>query len=317
MAINLNIQRKLTFSAALTLILCLFSVLANAADEMTLETALAQAQKGDAEAEYYLGKCYARGKLVPQDYAQAAKYFRLAAGQGLAFAQTDLGGLYAQGNGVRQDDVEAARWYLLGANHGDSLAQYAMGLFYSQGRGVTNDPQESLKWFKRAAEQNQPDALLALGDIYLKGRPGIPINLKEAGDWFQRSRDLGNYEADNSLGFIYEHGGFGIEPNAQLALNFYREAALKANGRAEMNLGRLYLEGTEVKSDPVEAYKWFYLAVRNREMLGNHYLGMMEGRLPGLVESQASITDAQKTEAIHQANDLLKSMRVQAKTAGD
>jgi TPR repeat protein len=153
-----------------------------------------------------------------------------------------------------------------------------------------------------------------MGDIYLKGRPGIPINLKEARDWFQKSRDLGNYEADNSLGFIYEHGGFGIEPNAQRALDFYREAALKGNGRAEMNLGRLYLDGTAVKNDPVEAYKWFYLAVRHQEGIGNHYLMILEGRLPGLAGPQAVITADQRAEAISQANELLKSMRTEPKT---
>jgi TPR repeat protein len=317
MATNVNLQKALALGVALVLIFVVPAGLASAANELTLDTALAKAQKGDAEAEFYLGKCYARGNGVPQDYAKAAGYFQLAAEQGFAFAQTDLGGLYARGQGVRQDDVEAARWYLKAATNGDPLGQYAMGLFYSQGRGVTNDPQESLKWFKRAAEQNQPDALLELGDIYLKGRPGIPINIIEARNWFEKSRDHGNYEADNSLGYIYESGSIGIARNFQTALDYYREAALKGNGRAAMNLGRFYLEGKGVKRDPVEAYKWFYLAVRNREMLGNHYLRMMEGRLPGLAGSQASITDAQRTEAIRQANELLKSMREQAKTAGD
>jgi TPR repeat protein len=317
MAKRLFFQSRSAINLALSLFLLAQAVLTSAASEMTLEMARIQAQKGDAQAEYFLGKCYAKGKGVPRDYAKAAKYYWLAADQDFAFAQTDLAALYALGQGVVQDDAEAAHWYLKGATNGDSLAQYAIGLFYAQGRGVTNDPQESLKWFTRAGEQNQPDALLELGDIYLNGRPGIKIDLIKARDWFQKSRDQGNYEADNSLGFIYENGGVGIQPDLQKAMSYYREAALKGNGRAEMNMGRLYLEGTAVKIDPVEAYKWFYIAIRHREGLGNHYLMVLEGRLPGLAASQPIITPEQRAEAIRRANELLKSMREQEKTAGN
>ena len=37
---------------------------------------------GEAEADYYVGMCYYEGNGVFQDYAEAAKYFRLAAEQG-------------------------------------------------------------------------------------------------------------------------------------------------------------------------------------------------------------------------------------------
>src|SRR5208337_3044821 len=61
------------------------------AEEFTLETAQTAAAKGDPKAEYFLGKQYAHGNGVPQDYAKAAEYFRQAATQGYAFAQNDLG----------------------------------------------------------------------------------------------------------------------------------------------------------------------------------------------------------------------------------
>jgi hypothetical protein len=40
------------------------------------------AEQGDANAQYGLGVIYARGDGVPQDFAEAAKWFRLAAEQG-------------------------------------------------------------------------------------------------------------------------------------------------------------------------------------------------------------------------------------------
>ena len=42
------------------------------------------AEQGDAEAQLRLGIMYSKGKGVPQDYKEAAKWFRKAADQGNA-----------------------------------------------------------------------------------------------------------------------------------------------------------------------------------------------------------------------------------------
>src|SRR5580658_6337461 len=120
----------------------------HAADEFTLDTAQSAAAKGDAKAEYFLARHYAKGDGVPQDYSKAAEYMRQAAEQDYAFAQNDLGAFYAKGLGVRQDYQEAAKWYLKAAGQGDALAQYSLGLIYSEGRGVPVNMPESLKWYK-------------------------------------------------------------------------------------------------------------------------------------------------------------------------
>jgi TPR repeat protein len=39
---------------------------------------------------------------------------RLAAEQGIAFAQYNLGGMYRKGRGVPQDNAEAVKWWRLG-----------------------------------------------------------------------------------------------------------------------------------------------------------------------------------------------------------
>ena len=58
-------------------------------------------------AQISLGIMYANGQGVPQDYAEAVKWFRLAADQGDATAQFNLGIMYAKGQGVPQDYAEA------------------------------------------------------------------------------------------------------------------------------------------------------------------------------------------------------------------
>lgn len=57
------------------------------------------------------------------DYAQAVKWFHLAADQGDAYAQFNLGALYDKGEGVPQDSAQAAKWYRLAADQGNAIAQ--------------------------------------------------------------------------------------------------------------------------------------------------------------------------------------------------
>jgi len=54
---------------------------------------------------------YLEGECVEKDPAEAAKWFRLAAEQGLAGSMTTLAMMYEQGNGVEQDPEEAKKWY--------------------------------------------------------------------------------------------------------------------------------------------------------------------------------------------------------------
>jgi TPR repeat protein len=61
---------------------------------------------------------YANGNGVPQDYAEAAKWYRKAAEQGAADAQYTLGGMYEWGDGVPKDDVIAYMWFNLAAAQG-------------------------------------------------------------------------------------------------------------------------------------------------------------------------------------------------------
>ena len=55
---------------------------------------------------------------MPQDYAQAAEWYRKAADQGFAGAQVNLGLLYANGQGVARDYAEALKWFRSAADRG-------------------------------------------------------------------------------------------------------------------------------------------------------------------------------------------------------
>jgi len=73
------------------------------------------AEQGDARAQNNLGVMYENGKGVPQNIAEAVKWYRLAAGQGYAGAQNNLGLIYAIGRGIRRDPIRAYMWFSLAA----------------------------------------------------------------------------------------------------------------------------------------------------------------------------------------------------------
>ena len=108
------------------------------------------AEKGNADAQYYLGAKYNSGQGVPQDFVEAAKWYRLAANQGLAQAQSDLGDLYKSGLGLTQDFTEAAKWYRLAAGQGNAYAQYLLGFMYKDGYGVPQDYVQAYQWVNLA-----------------------------------------------------------------------------------------------------------------------------------------------------------------------
>lgn len=68
------------------------------------------AERGDPTAQAYLGFMFETGRGVPQNYSEAAMWYRRSAEQGNGTAQYSLGLLYDKGFGVPRDVVEAHRW---------------------------------------------------------------------------------------------------------------------------------------------------------------------------------------------------------------
>ena len=64
-----------------------------------------------------------------------------------------LAAKYLYGDGVEQSDAEAARFLRKAAEQGLAEAQYNLGLMYSNGVGVDQDYEEAMKWYRLAAEQ--------------------------------------------------------------------------------------------------------------------------------------------------------------------
>ncbi len=100
--------------------------------ETAHELWLPLAEQGNVVAQNDLGLMYTKGEGVPQDYAEAVKWFRLAAEKGYDWAQNNLGDMYLGGRGVLQDHVQAHMWFNLAAAQGDTIAVKSLDLVTSQ-----------------------------------------------------------------------------------------------------------------------------------------------------------------------------------------
>ena len=126
---------------------------------------------------------YYNGYGLPQDHAEAVRWYRRAAEQGLAEAQYNLGVMYAKGEGVPQDHAEAMRWYRRAAEQGDASAQGILGHMYYNGIGFPQDHAEAVRWYRRAAEQGDASAQGILAYMYENGI-GVPQDFVQAHKWY-------------------------------------------------------------------------------------------------------------------------------------
>jgi uncharacterized protein len=184
------------------------------------------AESGDPEAQYWLGRIYEAGRLLPLDKQKSSYWYQKSAEQGYAPAE-----YLVCGKRANQDLMEHERCMWRAAENGVPEVQFWLGVAFDQNPwfGVT-DKKEALKWYKRAAEGDQPDAENELGRRYQDG-DGVEQNYVQAAHWFRKAA---------------EH-----VPN------------LGGAGQGRNNLGILYEEGKGVPKDYVLAYMWFSLAGNN------------------------------------------------------
>lgn len=154
---------------------------------------LKKAKKGDAQAQFEIGKYYYQWD-TQTDYKQAVKWYKKAAKQGHALAQTMLGLCYFYGNGVKEDYPEAAEWFRSAADQGEKNAQNLLGLMYYWGDGVKQSYVSAVKWLRSAADQGVSSAQYYLGKCYYDGT-GTHCDYEQALAWWLIAAARGDEDA--------------------------------------------------------------------------------------------------------------------------
>ena len=140
-----------------------FAMTMNSLSASDLRELKALANGGNVKVQYNLGYMYDHGEgSVTEDKNEAAKWYRMAADQDVAFAQYALAVLYDKGEGVPENKKEAMKWFLLAAEQGVAEAQYHYGFNCMLGLGVNirgKDAElEGAKWLRRASNQGHKEA---------------------------------------------------------------------------------------------------------------------------------------------------------------
>ena len=238
------------------------------------------AERGDADAQFYLGGMYDDGKGVERDDRQAVYWYRNAAQQGDADAQFYLGTMYSDGRGVQKDDEQALFWYRKAAEQGEVNAQAKLGGMYNAGVGVSTDLQQALYWAEKAALQSDIGSQLFLASAYSSGHGVVPDDTR-AVYWLRKAADQGDAAAQDFLGDMY-YAGRGVPKDGEQALLWYRKAADQGHAGAQLSVGLWYALGRDVPKDDEQAVSWYRKSAEQGKARAQYLLGFMYATGRGL-----------------------------------
>ena len=172
------------------------------AEQLSLVDILHKAEKGDTEAQFYMGRYYMEGEERTADIARAI------------------------------------RWFEMAASGGHAEAKNYMGMFYYNGVTVEKDMEKAFSYFKEAAEKGSSSAALNVADCYENG-DGTKQDYEMAFFWYSKAAEKGIAEAETSLGLFYEFGNV-VEQNHQEAMRLFMRAAENGSIGAKYHLARHY-----------------------------------------------------------------------------
>ena len=153
----------------------------------------AAADSGDGAAQYTLAAAYAEGRIVPRDFARAAKLYAKAADQGIVPAQYRLGALYEKGLGVAQDKARAKSLYRQAADAGNPRAMHNLAVLLADGDGKP-DYEGAATWFRKAAQYGVHDSQFNLAILLARGL-GVEQSMVQSYQWFSIAAAQGDNDA--------------------------------------------------------------------------------------------------------------------------
>lgn len=159
--------------------------LAGVAAPVWLEAGGAPKAPGRLVSEYEQGAA----AQAAGDFARARQIWMPLALRGEAPAQYSLGRLYEKGLGTDRNYDEALRWYRRAAEQNHADAQYRVAVAYAFGAGgVSKDETQAAKWLQRAAENGHVKSQKMLARAYQTGELGIRPDAKKAEYWNARAQ---------------------------------------------------------------------------------------------------------------------------------
>lgn len=199
----------------------------------TFQEIRADAEKGDADAQFELALYYNFGVCGPKDEETAKQWCIKAARQGhrAAFATC-----LEEGYGMKKDSSKSKELLRQAAENGDVWAQFCFGISFIG----TNENKQAVFWLRKAAEQGNSWAQLffCLNYVGITKNKDITVNPQLGIEFCTKSAMQGNALGQMLLGSFYARGE-GVEKDLTKATYWLRKAAEQGNEQAKAALKQL------------------------------------------------------------------------------
>ena len=149
------------------------------------------AESGDIHAQYFMGKLYRDGPLLPPDWVMARYWFDKAAKQGYTTAQYALGKLLLSDDVSVHDSEAGIQWLEHAAYNGNHYASYRLGKEYLKGEVVRKDTRKAMDHIYTSAQAGNPHAQYLLGKSLLQDKE-IEQDKEEGIQWLTQAAEQGH-----------------------------------------------------------------------------------------------------------------------------
>ena len=214
-------------------------------------------REGYPEATYMLGRCYDKDG----DPEMATKLMLIAANKGVKQAQFDVAIGYEMGKGVPQNYEEAAKWYRKAAAQGVKEAQDNLNELINEGKIKSASPSSTSSHTPPSSATSKPASVSsATGSQEERFKQAYKflcsLRYVEAIPILQKLVNEGHFESHWRLGLLYEDGE-GTSQNYAKAVELFRKGAEKGDSASMYYLARCYEEGKGVPQNFTQAVEWY------------------------------------------------------------
>lgn len=197
------------------------------------------ADKGNGDAQFYLGLMYHSGIGVDKNPQEGNRWYEKAAENMQLDALRELGRKYVEGHDIEKDVVYGAFMTLIAADGGHVPAMNDMGYYFSKGIGYDQNKMEALKYYQMAADRGDAIAMSNLAKVYYNAE-GVSQDLVKSAEYFEKASRLGDAQSQYNLGLLYEKG-WGVEKDMTQAIKWWEKAAEQGHESATKALIKIGL----------------------------------------------------------------------------
>ena len=236
-----------------------------------IEELIQDAELGNVDSQFQLGKMYFTGQGIKQDLCKAFNWWKTAAEHNEPKSQLCLSCMYRYGDIVEINKEYADELYDKSTYYLEYSIENNIIDMYNEFRNIEKDTdvvelywtasffdrdgnyKQAKRYYERAMSLGDISAKVGLGILYLYGN-GVKKNYKKAYELFYEAAQQNSDFAQWLIGTMYEEG---VSQDYKLAKEWYEKASSNGSSSALVSLGELYEKGLGVAKDYDKAIYWY------------------------------------------------------------